>query len=318
MTQPGDASVLCVDVGGSSTKIGVFDRLQKVAALHSIPTQGPAPEFRDALCSVIRSAYESILAQGRLIAGIGIAIAGFLNDAQDRMIYNSNLPWLEGYPLRDRIQQEFSLPVLLEVDSNAAALAEFHLGAGRDSPRFLCITVGTGLGVGMVVEGRPLRFAYGCMGDAGHIIVQPNGPACPCGGHGCAEVFVSAPLLAEDYRVRSGRTEPCSLRTVIESARTSDAVALRILDEAGQWLGVACASLANTFFPDRIAFAGGFAEGGDLVLNGVRRGFETHASKFARDQATLTRASLGAMATLTGAAYPVLSAVRELRAVVAG
>ena len=298
--------MLCVDIGGTSTKIGVFDSCERVQILDSIATQGPAESFSDSLVQTIRQAWKSAAGSDTGFLGVGVAVAGFLNDNRDRMIYNSNLPWLEGYPLRDRVANELHTRVQLEVDSNAAALAEQHLGVGRNSARFLCITVGTGIGVGMIINGEPVRFAYGCMGDAGHIVVQANGPLCTCGGHGCAEILVSAPVLAEEYRIKTRVQSAVSLRDVIEAARAGDHVANGILERAGEWLGIATASLANVFFPEHIAFAGGLAEAGDLVMKSLERTFYYSASKFARDQVTLSRAKLGAMATITGAAYSIL------------
>jgi glucokinase len=296
-------SVLCVDIGGTSTKIGIFDGGQ-TRILESIATRGPADSYIDSLSETLKRAQES--ADSAHLVGIGVAIAGFLNEDRDRMIYNSNLPWLEGYPLRDRLANELNVCVQLEIDSNAAALAEHHLGVGRGSERFLCLAVGTGIGVGMIINGEPLRFAYGCLGDAGHIIVQANGPVCTCEGRGCAEILVSAPILAEKYRVKSGVQNSLSLRDVIEAARAGDKVASTIIEEAGEWLGIATASLANMFFPERIAIAGGLAEAGDLLMKSVERTFDYSASKFARDRVTLSRARLGAMATITGAAYSIL------------
>lgn len=299
-------SILCVDIGGTSTRIGIFDSSEQLRLLESIPTRGPAESFADSLSEAMKRAQKAALRDGAGLLGAGVAVAGFLNEDRDRMIYNSNLPWLEGYPLRDRFIRELESRVELEVDSNAAALAEQQLGAGRGSARFLCITIGTGLGVGMIIDGEPLRFAYGCMGDAGHIIVQPNGPLCSCGGRGCAEVFVSAPRLAEEYRMQSGIAAALSLRDVVEAARAGDAAAAAILERSGEWLGVATASLANTFFPTDIAFAGGFAEAGDLVMKSIEKSFHYSASKFARDQVRLTRATLGSRATITGAAYSIV------------
>jgi glucokinase len=303
--------VLCADIGGTSTKVGVFERPDRLRLLESIPTRGPAEEFGRVLCEALRRAKESLRQEHSEISGLGVAVAGFLNDDRDRMIYNSNLPWLEDYPLRALLVNELDMPVEIEVDSNAAALAEFHLGIGRASSRFLSIAVGTGLGVGMIIDGQPLRFAYGCLGDAGHIVVQPNGPLCTCGGRGCAELFVSAPALAAEYRLRTNRDEPCSLRDLIHAARDGDVTACSILEHAGEWLGVATASLANMFYPDHVAFAGGLAEAGDLVLHSIQRSFDYSASKFARERVVLSRATLGSMATLTGAAYPILAHLHE-------
>jgi predicted NBD/HSP70 family sugar kinase len=200
--------------------------------------------------------------------------------------------------LRDALASCFPIPLEVEIDSNAAAMAEWCFGSGRGSKRFLCITSGTGLGVGMVINGHPLRFAYGCLGDIGHIVVRPNGPLCTCGGHGCAEIMVSAPAVAA--RFRKGAT----LRDVIDTARGRDTAAIQLLEETGEWLGIAIASMAQTFFPDHIAIAGGLSESGDYLMRGVERAFQAHAGDFARSQTTLTRAVLGARATLIGAAWP--------------
>lgn len=295
-------NVLCVDIGGTSTKLGLADADGKAELLRSIPTRAPAEVFLSSLADTIR---ELLSPQ---VVGVGVAVAGFLNEARDRMVYNSNLAWLEDVPLKDAIEAAApGFPVEIEVDSNAATLAEYHLGSGRGSQRFLCAAVGTGLGIGMIVHDEPLRFAYGCMGDPGHVIVQPNGRLCSCGGRGCAEAFVSAPVLAEEFRELSNRTQPCTLRDVIEAARNSDRIAISVLQRAGEWLGIGCASLANTFFPDRIAIAGGFAEAGDIVLEPIRRSFQYSASKFARERSEIVRAELGSMATMTGAAFPILT-----------
>ncbi len=300
-------AVLCVDIGGTSTKFGIFSPPDRQALLESIPTCGPPDMFADAICGALHRTRQVALRDGSQLLGVGVAVAGFISEERDRLIYNSNLAWLEQYPLRDRLSSEFELPIELEVDSNAAAIAEHRLGSGKGCERFMCITVGTGLGVGMIIGSEPLRFSYGCMGDPGHMVVQPDGPLCTCGGHGCAEVFVSAPLLTERYRLESGNASVSSLREVVEAALAGDELARSILQAAGRWLGIAAASLANTFYPDRIAIAGGLAEAGEIVIQSTEQSFRYSASKFARDQAILTKAQLGAMATLTGAAFSILS-----------
>ncbi len=296
-------TVLCIDIGGTSTKAGIFRSSTGVEFVGSIPSRGPADAFADSLAALIKQASTS----AGPVDGLGVATAGFLDEGRERMIYNSNLPWLEHFPLRAFLAGHFDGPIELETDSNTAALAEYYLGSGIGSSRFLCLAAGTGLGVGMIVGGHPLRFAYGCMGDAGHVIVQPDGPLCACGGHGCAETLISATRLAEEYRLSRGRTEDCSLRDVIEAARSHDQEAIAILEHAGEWLGIASASLANTFYPDRIAYAGGLAEAGELVMDSLKRAFDYAAGAFTKNRVTLERAKLGAMSTLSGAAYAVLS-----------
>jgi glucokinase len=305
---PGQESILCADIGGTSTKAGVVNSAGELALLDSIPTRGPgAGAFADALGALIDRVQEAAIRERRPPAGLAVAIAGFLDPDRSRMVYNSNLPWLENFPLHDYLAQRFKMCVELEVDSNAACMAEYCFGSGRGSHRFLCLAAGTGLGVGLAIDGRPLRFAYECLGDIGHVIVQPNGPVCTCGGRGCAEILISAPVLAERYREQRARGSEISLRDVISAARDGDDVAVCIIRDAGEWLGIAAASMANIFFPDRIAIAGGLSAAGDLLMKPAENAFYRSASEFARSRASFCQAALGPMATLTGAAWPFLA-----------
>jgi glucokinase len=298
--------VLCVDIGGTSTKAGVVDTVGEVALLHSIQTK---PEREDYLAALIRLIQETRQAAARELGSaprqMGVAIAGFLDRERNKFLYNSNIAWLEGFALRTFLSEELpEIEIEIEVDSNAATMAEYRLGSGRGSQRFLCLTAGTGLGVGMAVEGVPVRFAYGCLGDIGHVIVLRDGPLCTCGGRGCAEIMVSAPAIAERYKRATGAQSDITLRDVIEQAQAGESRAIRELESAGGWLGVAIASLANAFFPDHIAIAGGLSAAGDLVLAPAERVFRETACVLARSGATFTRAKLGSMATLIGAAWP--------------
>jgi glucokinase len=308
MPVPGETSILCADIGGTSTKAGVVNAAGELRLLDSIPTRGPdAHAFADALSQLIERVREAAGVKQYQLAGLAVAIAGFLDPDRGRMVYNSNLPWLENFPIRDHLAQRFNMRVELEVDSNAACMSEYCFGSGRGSHRFLCLAAGTGLGVGIAIDGHPLRFAYECLGDIGHVIVQPNGPLCTCGGRGCAEILISAPVLAERYREKRGASSNVSLRDVISAARDGDDVAMSIIREAGEWLGIAAASMANIFFPDRIAIAGGLSAAGDLLMEPAENAFRRSASEFARSRASLCQAALGPMATLTGAAWPFLA-----------
>lgn len=289
-----NAPVLCVDIGGTSSKVAIVDAAGKIHAFNSIPTGPDAETFFESLSGLI----ERTIAAGGQLAGIGVAIAGFLNPESDRLLYNPNYPWLEGFPLRDRLAERFDMKIQLESDSNSACMAEFHFGSAGNSKRFLCVTVGTGVGVGMTVESQPLRFAYGCLGDIGHIIVEPGGALCSCGGRGCAEALLSAPVLGESFAAGA------SLRDVIEAANSGNAKARSILKEAGERLGIAIASMANILFPDRIAIAGGLSEAGDLVLGPAEHAFQESAGTMARMNVAFGRAALGSSATLIGAAWP--------------
>jgi glucokinase len=299
------ALVLCVDIGGTSTKAGVLRQSGEVEFVNSIPTRPDAESYLHSLVSLIERTRAAATRQGLETNQLGVAVAGFLDPGRDYLLYNSNLSWLEEFPLRRRLTEHFpGWAIELEVDSNAAAMAEGRFGSGKGSKRFLCMTAGTGLGVGMMVEGAPLRFAYGCMGDAGHVIVLRDGPLCTCGGRGCAEIMVSAPVIGERYRQSAGIEQAMSLRDVIEAAEGGSPLAVSVLREAGEWLGIAIASLANLFFPDHIAVAGGLSAAGDFTLRPAEEAFRQSVCVLARSNTTFTRATLGPTATLIGAAWP--------------
>ncbi|MGA8597006.1 MAG: ROK family protein [Bryobacteraceae bacterium] len=298
-----NGTVLCVDIGGTSTKAGLLDGAGRISFIDFIPTGPDQDRFAASLYGLIERTTQAANADSKP-SRIGVAVAGFLDDDRNCLIYNPNLAWLEGFPLRNRLAQRFDLPIELEIDSNAACMAEYRFGFNQEPARFLCVTAGTGLGVGMTIDGQPLRFAYGCMGDVGHLIVDRYGPACSCGGRGCAEALISAPALADRYRMATGDNGCLSLRNVITAAETGSSAAVEILRDAGTALGVALASLANTFFPDHIAVAGGLSVAGDFVMEAVQQTFQELASKFARSRVKIWRAVLGPNATLIGAAWP--------------
>ena len=300
MSMAAESLVLCVDIGGSSTKTGLLNASGELSRVSSIPTRPDAKLFCDRLTELIRQTKASVKVKPQL----GVAVAGFLDEEQQHLAYNPNLAWLEGFPLRQRLQEEFpEFTIELEVDSNAATMAEYHFGSGQNSRRFLCLTAGTGLGVGMAIDGEPLRFAYGCMGDIGHTIVLREGPLCACGGRGCAEVLVSSNSLADNYKRLIGAQHDITLRDVIDASRLGDEAAISVLTAAGEWLGVAVASMANTFFPDHIAIAGGLSAAGDIVLKPAERVFRETACMLATSKTTFSHAALGPAATLIGAAW---------------
>jgi len=294
--------VLCVDIGGTSTKAAILDIDGRLGAIKSIPTRPDTESFLETMVELIEITRADA---GVEVKQMGIAMAGFVDAARNSLVYNSNLMWLHGFPLRTRLEERFpEFAIELEVDSNASTMAEYHFGSGQGSRRFLCLTVGTGLGVGMTVDGVPLRFAYGCMGDIGHTVVLRDGPLCTCGGRGCAEALVSSTTIARDYQTQTHAAGDITLRDVIEAAHAGDAQATSLLAGAGEWLGVAAATLAHAFFPDHIAIAGGLSAAGDIVLAPAERVFRETASVFAREKATFCRASLGSTATLLGASWP--------------
>ena len=286
---------LGVDIGGTNTKVALVSDSGDVAGIETFPTG----QNQATLIANIREAANRCRGDTTL-RGAGVAVAGFINSTRDRLSYNPNLQWLEGYPLHDALADALGVTVAVEVDSNASCLGEYRFGAGRGSERFLCLVAGTGLGVGMIIGGALIRFMGECIGDAGHVVVDANGPECPCGGRGCAEVMVSERSIVP--KPQCGAT----LRDVMENARQGNTRAISELAAAGRSLGIAMASLSQIFFPDRIALAGGLAEAEDLVLPAAEAEFRRTVNAEARAHISVVKATLGWRATVIGAAAPLL------------
>jgi glucokinase len=311
---------LGIDIGGTTTKVALVTAGGQVAQLVTLPTppQAKPEEFVPGLLDEVREMLGQASIQGLTAAGIGIALAGFLDKERTQLVYNPNLAFLEGYPLRRAFVERFNLPVLLEVDSNAATLGEYHFGSGRGAQRFLCLAIGTGLGGGVIIDDQLLRFSYQCVGDMGHVIVQPGGPRCACGCQGCAEALVSAYAIERQVQHILASNQATALnsvfqkkgsvevRDVIDAARQGDAVAITILAETGRWFGIALASLAPIFLPDRIAVAGGVSEAEELLLEPTERSFHAATGPFYHQDVAIRKAQLGWQATVIGAASPLL------------
>ena len=277
---------VAVDVGGTSTKFALVDSTGSVESFARIPTEPPVHRFMDAVADQI----DLLLLPSHDVQGIGISMAGFMDPAHSMMTYNPNISWLEKRPVQADLHRRFHLPVKLEVDSNAAALGEYRFGSGAGAKRLLCLTIGTGIGGGMVVGGELLRFTEECIGDVGHVIVQPGGRKCSCGGLGCAEALATAGAILE-------RAGVSALKDVTDPA---------LFRQVGRYLGLLAASLAAIFFPDRIVIGGGVSAASPELMAGAREEFERSAGVEVRKRARLIPTNLGARAPLIGAACSIL------------
>ncbi len=265
--KPASQHALGIDIGGTSTKLAAVACDGEVLSFESIPTQTGAgvEAWIDRIANLLP------MREGA--RSVGISVAGFVNDERTRMIYNPNLPWLQDFPLKAALEARLQIPATLDADSNCACFGEYQVGVGSGSRRFLCLVLGTGVGGGMMIDGRMVRLAHGGLGDLGHVIVDPDGPTCSAGCRGCLEALVNAP--AEQF---------------------------------GGYLGIALATHAAILFPDRIAIGGGRAEAGDALLGPAEKSFRRTAGRFYQDNVTIRKARLGVHAPVIGAALQSLAA----------
>ena len=225
----------------------------------------------------------------------------------------ANLEAIEGIPLKEELGGCSGLEVTVENDANAAAWGEFRFGAGKDVEDLIFVTLGTGVGGGVISHGVLLRGARGTGGELGHITVHPAGPRCGCGNRGCLEALASGTAIARrTEKVANERPESALGRLaaerapigedVLDLARKGDEVSMKVLQETGIWLGIGLATFVNIFDPEVIVVGGGVSEAGDLVLEPARRELRLRSHSPSRDLVEVREATLGTKSGMLGAA----------------
>jgi glucokinase len=284
-----------VDIGGTKVAGGVVDDDGTVVAETRCPT--PSDDSEAALDAVV-SVVEELRARHDVTA-VGIAAAGYVSADRATMLFAPNLPWHD-VPIRDRIGERLGLPADVENDANAAAWAEYRYGAGRDEPYLVCLTVGTGIGAGILVDGALYRGRWGIAGEPGHVCVVCDGEPCGCGNKGCLEQYASGTALV---RYAAARGLDAEGPAITEAARDGDERALAAFAEVGRWLGRGLADLASVLDPGVFVVGGGVADAGELLLGPARESYERNLSgRGHRPAAEVRLATLGNNAGLVGAA----------------
>jgi len=277
-------------VGGTKIRSGLVDREGNVLAVREVGSPGTSEEE---VVGTIDSAVEELLSE-RVVA-IGYGIPANIERGSSRVLWATNLPLVD-VDLRSRSLERFGLPVGIENDASAAALAEWKLGAGRGREDLLMLTLGTGVGGGVVVDGRLFRG----WAEIGHFVVQEGGRQCTCGGHGHLEVLASG--SAADVAARELYGNGADAQMLVERAWSGDDRAREALARIGRTLGAAIGSLVNVFASDLVVIGGGFgAAAGRLVLDPARESARREAIYPANERLELVLAKLGEEAGLIGA-----------------
>lgn len=290
-----------IDIGGTSAKLGLVDETGKIVRRAQEPTGAelPADELVARLAARVME-----LTAGERPLGLGVAAPGMRRADGEGVVNVTNLPHIDGYPLRQRLEEATGLRTVLDNDANAAAMGEFRFGGGKGAGRLMVLTVGTGIGAGMVVDGEVHRIAWQGLGDPGHVIVKKNGPRCGCGGHGCVEVLASVPAIIRraDELLGPGPVYG-TLKIVVEAARRGEPAATEALREGGEWIGMALATHLHLLAPELVLLGGGGLDAAeDLLLDPIRESLQAHGQPFLLERLTLGRAALGNDAGVVGAA----------------
>lgn len=290
-----------LDLGGTNLRGAAIDRSGKV--LEKIAGSTKLSAGKDALLddmAAVISTLERRWGAGGL-AGIGVGVPGFILLKEGVIKNSNNLPFLEGFPFRDEMEQRLSTRVILENDANAAALGEKWMGAGRDVDDLVLLTLGTGIGGGIIIGGCPLHGHVGMAGELGHITVVPNGMPCGCGNQGCLEKHASASAIAAMARVMNLGDNLTSL-DVYSMAMAGDDRARRIFALMGQALGTALAMLVNTFNFPLYLLSGGVLGAWDLFAPAMFEEVRFRSFTYRATNTRIEKATLGDEAGLYGAA----------------
>src|SRR5918911_2176106 len=297
-----------VDVGGTKIAAGVISAEGEILSEVRYPTAN----VRETLLSTIAEAIADA-SGGYEVGGVCLAVPGFILASENKVLSAANLEAIEGIPLKEELGNRTGLEVTVENDANAAAWGEFRFGAGKDVEDLILITLGTGVGGGVISHGVLLRGARGTGGELGHITVHPAGPRCGCGNRGCLEALASGTAVARRAGEVAGERPDSALgrlaaeraptaEEVLDLAREGDAASLDVLREAGTWLGIGLADFVNIFDPEVIAIGGGLSAAGDLILEPAREELRLRSHSPSRDLVEIRKATLGAESGMVGAA----------------
>jgi len=287
-----------VDIGGTKVLATAVSSTGRVLRTATRTTPGRRVEARlveDALTEAVQE-----IAGVRRVGAIGIAAAGFVDAQGERVRFAPHLPWRdEG--VRARLAERWSAPVVLDNDANCAARAELTYGAVGDAESAVMVTLGTGIGGALILDGEVLRGYNGMAGEFGHTQVVPGGRSCECGGAGCWEQYCSGNALTRFVRAQG--VQDLAGPAITAAAEAGDPVALAAFDEVGSWLGVGVANLVASFDPQIVVIGGGLSAAGDLLLEPARRALrESLVGADHRTVPPVVRAALGPEAGAIGAA----------------
>lgn len=309
--------ILGIDLGGTKILSAVLDAEGGMLARdHSVTPAAKGPEaVIQAIVESVRRALDQSGLTTSEIAAIGIGAPGLSNPETGILYTSPNLPGWRDIPLKGVVEKEFGRRSFLINDANAAALGEFHFGAGQGTRQFIYITVSTGIGGGIVLDGKVFTGSTGVAGEVGHMTIDVEGPPCNCGNRGCWEALASGTALAREARARISQGSPTLIleqaggdankvtaHSVHAAAEQGDALARELVARTGYYLGVGLANLVNIFNPEMIAIGGGVVHMGDMLLEPAYKTAEQRAFQQAYKMVRFRVARLGRNSGVLGAA----------------
>ncbi|MDY6876827.1 MAG: ROK family protein [Chloroflexota bacterium] len=316
--------VIGIDLGGTKISTALTDDTGTIIAhdyRETLAAEGQKAVIRRMLDSARQVMAQAGVTQAQVVA-TGIGAPGPLDIKAGVVMAPPNLPGWDRVPLKQLVENELGIATFLENDANAAALGEHRFGAGRGTEHMIYVTVSTGIGGGLILDGKLYHGISGAAGEIGHITIMPNGPRCGCGNRGCLEALASGTAIARQARERvthgvptliadlaEGIPERITAKLVAEAASRGDIEAQDILAEAMNYLGIGMANLVNLFNPQLIVIGGGLTNIGELLFGPVRRVIARRAFRTPAREVQVVRAELGDHVGVLGAAAVALAQI---------
>lgn len=309
----GERIYLGLDVGGTNLVAGAVTESGVVRSLQQTPTLvGEGPTAVIARCAALLQRVRTAAGAGAELVAVGVGMPGPLDVPRGLVLYAPNFPGWRDVPLVRLLAEALATPAYMENDARMVTYGEFRFGAGRPYRDLVGITLGTGIGSGIILDGRLRTGLTGTAGEVGHATIDPDGLRCGCGNQGCLETLAAGPAIANAMRrsLLNGRPsvladgDPSTLTAgdVGRAAAAGDATAREVLAQAGHYLGIACANLINILNPEAIIIGGGVAQAGELLFEPIRRTARLRGLRGVAERTAILPAALGDEAGVRGAA----------------
>ena len=304
-----ESLVFAVDLGGTHLRVALVDDTGRI--LQQLKQETPKGDSANCVVAALVRAATGWDAFKQRVVAASIMVPGAVDSDKAVVLQSPNLPSLVNFPLKAELEQKLGWPVFLENDANAAAVGEMWLGAARGCRDVMSVTLGTGVGGGVILDGKLWRGSHGSAGEIGHTTVDPfSGLKCKCGNTGCLELFASATAIVRMTRENLSafpesklKMEGLTAEKVYEAGRDGDELAQAVFKRFGMYLGIGLANLINLIDPEIIVIAGGAVNGWDLFATEMYQQVEERAFRSTAQQVRIARAECGDNAGLLGAAW---------------
>jgi glucokinase len=288
-----------IDLGGTQLKYGLINEEEQVVFHHSTKTPNSIPELMELIQQLIQNLRNQ---NSQPLVSVGFGFPGIYAHREQRILQSPNYPSIENFDLVPALSAFIDIPFFIDNDANMAAYGEYKMGAAKDAHSLVLLTIGSGVGTGIIIEGRLWQGACGFAGELGHATVNPDGEKCNCGSLGCLETEVSGPKIVKNFQGLTRSRQTLTSKEIFLKAQAGDKAALEAFSQAGRFLGIGIAIAINVLNPEKVILGGGVMKAGDILLHSALQEARKRSYKYAFECCTIQRARLGNRAGFMGAA----------------